>query len=93
MNFFQLRSFVPYKPFVRNKAHPEGLIVEWYIAKKCLTFCLRYHEGVETKFNWPLQYLDPPTNIHTKYLLKSAGQAIGKVEDVVLDDLSLLPAH
>ena len=80
MIFFQLRSFVPYKSSIRNKARPEGLIVEWYIANKCLTFCSRCLEGVETKFNRPLRNLDPPTNIHTKYLFKSVGQAIGKLK-------------
>ena len=93
MIFFQLRSFVLYKSSVRNKAHPEGSIVEWYIANECLTVCSRYLEGVETKFNRPLRNPDPSTNIQTNYLFKRVGQAIWKVEDVVLDDLSLLQEH
>ena len=71
--FFQLRSFVPYKSSVRNKANPEGSIAKWYIANECLTFCSRYLEGAKTKFNRPLRNLDPPTNILTKYLFKSVG--------------------
>lgn len=41
------------KSYVRNKAHPEGSIAEGYIAEECLTFCSRYLDRVETKFNQP----------------------------------------
>ena len=37
------------KSYVRNKSHPEGSIVEGYIAEKCTTFCSRYLHDVETK--------------------------------------------
>ncbi|XXG72632.1 hypothetical protein AAC387_Pa07g1687 [Persea americana] len=39
------------KRFVRNRAQPEGSIVEAYIVKECLTFCSMYLQGVETVFN------------------------------------------
>ena len=39
------------KQSVRNKAHPEGSIVEAYIAKECLSFCSMYLHNIETKFN------------------------------------------
>ena len=39
------------KNFVRNRARPEGSIVEAYVASDMLTFCSRYMEDVETKFN------------------------------------------
>jgi hypothetical protein len=39
------------KNFVRNRARPEGSIAEAYVANDTLTFCSRYMEDVETKFN------------------------------------------
>jgi len=39
------------KKFVRNKARPEGSIAEAYVADEALTFCSRYMEDVETRFN------------------------------------------
>ncbi|XP_020080160.1 uncharacterized protein LOC109703846 isoform X2 [Ananas comosus] len=39
------------KSNVRNKAHPEGSIALAYLADKCLTFCSRYLDRTETKFN------------------------------------------
>lgn len=41
------------KAYVRNKAHPEGSIVEGYIDTECLTFCSMYLIDVETRFNRP----------------------------------------
>ena len=32
-----------------NKSHPQGFIVEGYIAEECATFCSRYLHDVETK--------------------------------------------
>jgi hypothetical protein len=40
------------KRYVRNRARPEGSIAKAYIADECLTFCSRYLDGVETRFNW-----------------------------------------
>ncbi|XP_073116140.1 uncharacterized protein [Elaeis guineensis] len=39
------------KSYVRNKARPEGSIARDYLANECLTFCSRYLNSVETKFN------------------------------------------
>jgi hypothetical protein len=36
---------------VRNRARPEGSIAEAYIADECLTFCSKYMDDVETRFN------------------------------------------
>ncbi|CAL1379185.1 unnamed protein product [Linum trigynum] len=41
------------KSFVRNRANPEGSIVERYIAKECSDFCSRYLEGFETRSSRP----------------------------------------
>uniref|UniRef100_A0A803MKL5 DUF4218 domain-containing protein n=1 Tax=Chenopodium quinoa TaxID=63459 RepID=A0A803MKL5_CHEQI len=39
------------KSYVRNRAHPEGSIVEGYLADECLTFCSRYMNDFDTVFN------------------------------------------
>ncbi|GJZ84556.1 ribose 5-phosphate isomerase A [Tanacetum coccineum] len=41
------------KSYVRNKAQPEGSIIEGYIKEECLNFYSRCFEGVETPFNRP----------------------------------------
>jgi hypothetical protein len=45
------RRLYTLKRYVRNRARPEGSIAEAYIADECLTFCSRYLDGVETRFN------------------------------------------
>ena len=39
------------KGYVRNRAKPEGSIAEAYVAREALTFCSRYMDDVETRFN------------------------------------------
>jgi hypothetical protein len=39
------------KNFVRNRARPEGSIAEAYAANDTLTFCSKYMQDVDTKFN------------------------------------------
>jgi hypothetical protein len=39
------------KNFVRNRARMEGSISETYAASDTLTFCSRYMQDVDTKFN------------------------------------------
>jgi hypothetical protein len=36
---------------VWNKSWPEGSIVEAYVADECLTFCSKYLDDVDTRFN------------------------------------------
>jgi hypothetical protein len=45
------RRLYTLKRSVRNKAHPEGSIAEAYVAVESLTFCSRYVDDVETRFN------------------------------------------
>ncbi|XP_039126193.1 uncharacterized protein LOC120262183 [Dioscorea cayenensis subsp. rotundata] len=87
------RFFMRFKSYVKNRTHPEGSIAEGYIAEECLTFCSRYLQGVETKFNRPMRNPNPPTNDQVKYLFSSVGQHIGKIEEIVLDEISLVQAH
>jgi hypothetical protein len=39
------------KNFVRNRGKPEGSIAEAYVASDTLTFCSRYMEEMDTRFN------------------------------------------
>ncbi len=45
------RKLCQLKNFMRNNARPEGSIAEAYTAYECLTFCSRYIDDVETRFN------------------------------------------
>jgi hypothetical protein len=45
------RHLYTLKKSARNKARPEGSIAEAYVADEALTFCSRYMEDVETRFN------------------------------------------
>ncbi|XP_058003975.1 uncharacterized protein LOC110659856 [Hevea brasiliensis] len=76
-----------------ERAYPEGSIAEGYIADECLTFCSRYLECVETRFNRPLRNPEPPSSASIKHLFNTGGHPIGKIEDVILDDKSLMQAH
>ena len=40
-----------FKNDVRSKSHPEGSIAEAYVADERLTFCSRYLNSAETRFN------------------------------------------
>ena len=45
------RRLYTLKKYLRNKARPEGSIAEGYVADECLTFCSRYMDDVETRYN------------------------------------------
>ena len=45
------RRLCTLKRYVRNRARPEGSIAEAYVADECLTFCSKYMDDVETRFN------------------------------------------
>ncbi|KAK1652435.1 hypothetical protein QYE76_070240 [Lolium multiflorum] len=47
------RRLLTCKRYVRNTAMPEGPIPEAYVVDECLTFCSRYFDDVETRFNRP----------------------------------------
>ena len=63
-----------------------------YIAQECITFCLRYFEGVETIFNRP----ERNDNAHPNedwYLFATTGQSKGQLQLVELDKLSRKQAY
>ena len=51
------------KSYVRNKAQLEGSIAKGYISEECLTFCSRYLDGIETRFNRIRCVNDEPNDI------------------------------
>ncbi|KAL5743877.1 hypothetical protein ACOSQ2_026993 [Xanthoceras sorbifolium] len=56
------------KAYVRNKAHPEGLIAEGYTDHECLNFYSMYFRGIETRFNRPERNYDGDQANQMKHL-------------------------
>ena len=76
------------KEYVRNRNHPEGSIVEGYLAEECMNFCTRYLNDVETKLNRPIQNYDGGDSSTV-----GAGRALGKGASFLLDEVSWTQAH
>ncbi|GLT87936.1 hypothetical protein SLE2022_059860 [Rubroshorea leprosula] len=78
------RFLLTLKNYVSNKAHPEGSIVEAYLSNECLTFCSRYLEGVETRFNRPLRNDDEDDREHSneveENLITPLGRPLGRAQ-------------
>ena len=74
------------KNYVRNKAHPEGSIVEGYVTDKALTFCSMYFKGVETKFNQPGLNEDTPYAKRQLTVFESQCRPLSKGIPVALDE-------
>ncbi|XWS48292.1 hypothetical protein CRYUN_Cryun13aG0062700 [Craigia yunnanensis] len=71
------------KLYVRNKAQLEGSITKAYIVDECLTFCSRYLEGVDTKFNQPPrndEYYDDCASTSSLEVFTKAGRPLGKAD-------------
>jgi hypothetical protein len=47
------RRLLTCKRYVQNTSRPEGSIAEAYVIDECLTFCSRYFDDVETRWNRP----------------------------------------
>ena len=73
------------KNYVRNKARPEGSIAEGYVADEALTFCSRYLQGVQTRFNRPDRNEDAPTSACEFYVFNSVCTPLSKGVDRQLD--------
>ena len=41
------------RDYVRNAVRPNGSISEGYVVDEALTFCSRFFNDVEMRFNWP----------------------------------------
>ncbi|GJU60058.1 F-box domain containing protein [Tanacetum coccineum] len=65
------------KGYVRNKAKPEGLIAEGYVAEEALTFSSHYFWDVTTKFNHPDRNANPPPTTCQFQVFRSVCKSIG----------------
>ena len=83
------------KSYVCNKSHPEGSIVEGYIAEECTTFCSRYLHDVETKHDYEERNYIIANNITNGRLtiFKCMGRTIGKSTSRVLSIEEWSQAH
>lgn len=82
------------KSYVRNKCHPEGSIVEGYVAEECLTFWSHYLSKRETKLNQPSRNDDNKEGNDESLSIFSKNRCgMGKEEIIVLDPLVLSQAH
>ena len=80
------RYLTKLKSYVRNKIKPKGCIAEGYLADDFLTFCSRYMEGVETKFNHgPRNYINMEPNRETLPIFQTTRQHLGKIYTKTLD--------
>lgn len=75
------RYFLTLKKYVRNRSHPEGSIVEGYLAEECLTFCSLYLHDVESKLNRPIRNYE------------GGGRGLGKMKLILLDQIACEQAH
>ena len=83
------------KTFVRNKAKPEGSIAEGYLAEESLTFCSRYIEDIETRFNRPRRVCDK-TGDNEPFLssiFPQGGKPVGGSSNFTLTQMQKLQAH
>jgi len=75
------------KSYVRNKSCPEGSIAEGYLAEECSTFCSRYLDSIETRFNQPTRNFDENASrfYEESLIFSQVGRSLGKMEPRPLD--------
>lgn len=66
------------KSYVRNKAQPEGSIAEGYLMEEILTFCSRYLDNIETRWNRPRRVDDEPNVIQSQSRVTELFPQVGK---------------
>ncbi|KAL5571521.1 hypothetical protein UlMin_021118 [Ulmus minor] len=74
------------KDYVRNAAKPEGSIAEGYVLDEALTFCSRYFDDVETRFNRPDRNDDGIHPTRQLSVFESQCKPLGKQSYVELDN-------
>lgn len=83
------------KSYVCNRAQPEGSITEGYLTQEVLTFCSRYLDGIETKFNRLGRVDDEPhivpPNVST--LFPPVGKSVGGFTYFTLSTRKKLQVH
>lgn len=86
------------KSHVRNKAKLEGSIAEGYRFEEILTFCSRYIENIETRWNQPGHVDDEPigdiqTGSRVTELFPRVGKPVGGSSYYTLTPIEKLQAH
>ncbi|XP_071685176.1 uncharacterized protein [Lolium perenne] len=84
------------KNWVHNRSHPEGSIAESYLFDECLTFCSRYVDDCNTKFNKAPRHDDNMTssaNKNCSKYLKIFGRPLSACSTSELDHLSWTQAQ
>ncbi|KAK8931068.1 hypothetical protein KSP39_PZI016441 [Platanthera zijinensis] len=88
------RKLGHYKKYERNRAKSEGSIAEGYIAEGSLTFCSRFLEGIETRFNRPS--LNSANSTSPTPIFRMLPQVRSAIRGAILkelDPISLMQAH
>nr|XP_033511816.1 uncharacterized protein LOC104095489 [Nicotiana tomentosiformis] len=96
MAYYFGRELGHFKFFVRNKAQPEGSIAEGYLAEESLTFCSRYIEDIEIRFNRPRRIRDDPNVTEpsgTSSIFPQLGKPASASITFPLTDMQKLQAH
>ena len=73
------------KDYVRNTANPKGSIAEGYVVDEALTFCSRYFDDVEMRFNKPERNDDGIHPTRQFAVFESQCKPLGKQSYVDLD--------
>ncbi|CAI8608944.1 unnamed protein product [Vicia faba] len=86
------------KSYVRNKEKQEGSIAEGYRFEEILTFCSRYLENIETRWNQPGRVDDEPiddiqTASRVAELFPRVGKPVGGSSYYTLTPTEKLQAH
>ncbi|KAL5542684.1 hypothetical protein UlMin_010394 [Ulmus minor] len=74
------------KDYVRNATKSEGSIAEGYVVDEALTFCSRYFDDVETRFNRPDRNDDGIHPTRQLSVFESQCKPLGKQSYVELDN-------
>ncbi|XP_073224821.1 uncharacterized protein [Cicer arietinum] len=86
------------KSYVRNKARLEGSIAEGYLVQEILTFCSRYIENIETRWNQLGRVDDEPineiqTDSRVAELFPRVGKSVGGSSYYTVTPIEKLHAH
>jgi hypothetical protein len=84
------------KNMIHTRSHPEGSIAEGYVFDECLTFCSRYLDDCNTKFNKAPRHDDnnSSTAQNTEFeYLRLLGRPTSACSTIELDFVSWTQAH
>ncbi|KAL5537678.1 hypothetical protein UlMin_043567 [Ulmus minor] len=73
------------KDYVKNAAKPEGSISEGYVVDEALTFCSRYFDDIETRFNRPDRNDDGIHRTRRLFVFESQCKPMGKQSQVYVE--------